>query len=369
MTIPYYSDGLVSLYHGDCREVLPTVNPGSIDVLLTDPPYFQVKDDDWDRQWRKQDDFLTWLGGILDLTKPRLTQSASVWVFASPLMVRRVEDLVGDRFRVLNSIRWVKESGHHKKMEIQTQRRYLTPWEGIVFAEQYHELWGEQDDALHREVFAPIGQYIVGERERAGLSRKEFATRLPGYKNVDSASANVWNWELGKNRIGAADYAAARAALGTGFLTRGHDDLCREWVALTATYEARRRPFQLARTGPVTDLWTFPKLEAYPGKHPCEKPASMIRHMLSTSTRPGATVLDPFAGSCSTLRVCKELGLRGIGIESDERYCDHAAQRLSQEIMIVPDGATGDQSRLVDVQSVSGHVQGVLDFQDAGAAS
>jgi site-specific DNA-methyltransferase (adenine-specific) len=285
-------------------------------------------------------------------------------------MVRKVEDLVGDRFRVLNSIRWAKADSTHNRAEVSGLRRYATQWEGIVFAEQHHEQWGKSDDALHREVFAPIGRYIAGERERAGMSRKELAARLPGYKNVDSANANVWNWELGKNRIGVEDYEAARVALGAGYLTCGHDDLCREWAVLAATYEARRRPFQLARAaGPVTDLWTFPQVENYPGKHPCEKPESMIRHMLSTSTRPGATILDPFAGSCSTLRVCKELGLRGIGIESDERYCDHAVQRLSQEIMTVPDGATGDQNRLVDVQSVSGHVQGVLDFQDAGAAS
>jgi len=345
MSAPYYSDGLVTLYHGDCREVLPTVDPGSIDVLLADPPYFQVKDEDWDRQWRKQDDFLMWLGSILDLTKPRLTPSASVWVFTSPFMVRKVEDLVGDRFRVLNSIRWVKADSTHNRAEVAALRRYSTAWEGIIFAEQADDEYEQQAKALHRQLFASVGRYIEQERERSGLTRKELAARLSGYKNLASATANVWNWELGKNLISAADYEALRAALGAGFFTLDYASICQQWTALTREYEARRdeeglrRPFQLARaTGPVTDLWTFPQVENYPGKHPCEKPASMIRHMLSTSTRPGGTVLDPFAGSCSTLRVCKELGLPGIGIESDERYCEHAAQRLSQEIMIVPDG-------------------------------
>jgi len=36
---PYYSDNLVTLYHGDCREVLPRLDPGSIDLVLADPPY------------------------------------------------------------------------------------------------------------------------------------------------------------------------------------------------------------------------------------------------------------------------------------------------------------------------------------------
>lgn len=36
---PYYSDDLVTIYHGDCREVLPSLEEHSVDLLLTDPPY------------------------------------------------------------------------------------------------------------------------------------------------------------------------------------------------------------------------------------------------------------------------------------------------------------------------------------------
>lgn len=37
--IPYYDDGQITIYHGDCRDVLPTLDPGSVDLVLTDPPY------------------------------------------------------------------------------------------------------------------------------------------------------------------------------------------------------------------------------------------------------------------------------------------------------------------------------------------
>jgi DNA modification methylase len=36
---PYYDDGTVTIYHGDCREILPALAPQSVDLLLTDPPY------------------------------------------------------------------------------------------------------------------------------------------------------------------------------------------------------------------------------------------------------------------------------------------------------------------------------------------
>lgn len=39
MTRPYYQDDSVTIYHGDCREILPTLAPGSVDLVLTDPPY------------------------------------------------------------------------------------------------------------------------------------------------------------------------------------------------------------------------------------------------------------------------------------------------------------------------------------------
>ena len=65
----------------------------------------------------------------------------------------------------------------------------------------------------------------------------------------------------------------------------------------------------------------------------CEKPVPMLRHMLEASSRPGDLILDPFAGSGSTLEAARETGRRSIGIEKDERYCEMTATRLSQGVL------------------------------------
>lgn len=72
--------------------------------------------------------------------------------------------------------------------------------------------------------------------------------------------------------------------------------------------------------------------------HPCERPTALYHWCINYAPNP-QTILDPFMGSGTTLRAAKDLGRKAIGIEIEEKYCEIAARRLSQEVFNFNDKA------------------------------
>jgi len=66
--------------------------------------------------------------------------------------------------------------------------------------------------------------------------------------------------------------------------------------------------------------------------HPTVKPVDLLKQMVLWSSNKGETILDPFMGSGTTLRAAKDLNRKAIGIELEEKYCEIAARRMSQEV-------------------------------------
>lgn len=64
--------------------------------------------------------------------------------------------------------------------------------------------------------------------------------------------------------------------------------------------------------------------------HPAKKPSSLMADLLRAFG--GASVLDPYLGSGTTLAACAKLGIPGTGIEISEAYCEMAAARLTEDL-------------------------------------
>ncbi|MGN0471012.1 MAG: DNA-methyltransferase [Acutalibacteraceae bacterium] len=66
-------------------------------------------------------------------------------------------------------------------------------------------------------------------------------------------------------------------------------------------------------------------------KHPTQKPEGLFERMILASSNPGDTVLDPFVGSGTALRVCQHTGRNGIGIDINPEYIEMTKERLAEE--------------------------------------
>ncbi|MBL1264306.1 site-specific DNA-methyltransferase [Candidatus Methylomicrobium oryzae] len=90
---------------------------------------------------------------------------------------------------------------------------------------------------------------------------------------------------------------------------------------LQAEYQAvqrQNRRFGLARYVLYTNVWDFKPAPWYPGKHLCEKPLELMRHIVEASSRPGDMMLDAFDGSGSMAIACRALGRGFVGCENEE---------------------------------------------------
>jgi len=281
----------------------------SIDLVATDPPYFRVKNELWDRQWDTAQGFIDWIGTLCGEWRRVLKPNGSLYVFASPDMATRVETKIGEIFNVLNNIRWIKEQGWHKKADEGALRSYLSPWEAVVFAEQFGA-----------NQVTPLGAAIRDARTAAGLRATDIDIAL-GYvrtKEPERGTELCRRWEEGSSIPTENDFIRAM---------RRCSGVALDNQVLRQEYHSLRRSFSL--NGLRDDLWRFDTVPPYDGKHPCEKPLALMEHIIKTSSRPGDTVLDCFLGSGVTLRAAKNLGRQAVGIEYVERYCHMASQRLS----------------------------------------
>lgn len=234
---PYYQDDAVTLYHGDCREMLPDFEECSVDCVITDPPYTErthgmAKTNKGKGHGVKAVDFAPFTDEDLAACLWWCGRATRRWVIASLDYAHafQMDAAPPQGLRALRVGVWVKPN----PMPQISADRPGQGWEAILF--------------LHRADVKPM-----------------------------------WH---GGGRAG---------------------------------------------------VWTHPVVQRE--GHPTVKPLPMVADWVRLFTDPGDTILDPFAGSGTTLRAAKDEGRRAIGVELDERYCELIAKRLTQDTLFGEVGA------------------------------
>ena len=84
---------------------------------------------------------------------------------------------------------------------------------------------------------------------------------------------------------------------------------------------------------PEDDTWYVPRVCGTfkeRGEHPCQMPLALLERIVRVSSNPGDLVLDPFAGSGTTLVAAKKLGRDYLGVELSENYAAKVRERLQK---------------------------------------
>ena len=245
---PYYDHGGITIYHGDCLDILPTLPAQSIDAVICDPPY-GVTNCAWDSvipfepMWHELKRLIKPRGAIVLFGSQPFT---SALVMSNPTWFR---------------YEWVWD----KKLPtgyLDANRKPLKRHENIVVF------------CAERPSYNPI--------MRKGVARTKGGMKAPSPIYSKANSTQKFN-----------------------------DDNYYPTSILEISNADRS------------------------GLHPTQKPLDLMEYLIATYTNEGDTVLDFTVGSGTTLRAAKNLNRRAIGIELDERYCEIAARRLSQEVMVL----------------------------------
>lgn len=393
--IPYYSDDHVTLYHGDCLDVLATLPDASVDSVVTDPPYelgFMGKG--WDATgiaynvtvWRECLRVLKPGGHLLAFGGTRTWHRLAVaiedagfelrdsiaWLYGSGFpksldVSKAIDKAAGaERTEVIGPRRWagrMPNGGALCQMnddawvaktdaEIGGETAPATPdaerWQGwgtalkpafepIVVARKPLAgtvaanvlAWGTgalNIDACRVEGEAqPFGNGtkrtagIMGDSEPRGPWSATAAGRWPANVVLDERAAAELDRQSGESSSRVGKPRGAASGEGWGMTATGAEYADTGGASRffpTFRYEAKAPTSERPRVGGIA--------------HPTVKPLDLMRWLVRLVTPPGGVVLDPFAGSGTTLEAAIVEGFRCIGIEREADYLPLIDQRVAR---------------------------------------
>jgi DNA modification methylase len=266
---PYYTDGKITIYHGDNSPIMAQLPEQSVDFVLTSPPYDGL---------RKYGEQFGWCFELVAKGLTRLLKPGGVivWIVAD-------ETVSGS------------ETGTSMR-----QALYFKDACGLNIHDTMIYKKSGSTPNIHHPRYVHCWEYAFI------FSKGTPKTFYPHKKRKNSTAGVIRKPATKMQRNGEL---------------KTYDVGIRE----TPTESTEYNIWEYLVGGASGDTGT--------GDHPAYFPEALARdHILSWSAD-GDIILDPFLGSGTTLRGAKDLGREAIGIEIEEKYCEIAARRLSQEVL------------------------------------
>ena len=321
---------LNKIYCMDCLEGLKKIPDKSVDLIVTDPPYFNIMKTDWkgnkhtwDNQWETFSHYMYWIGEIGKEIKRVLKLNGSFYMFADDKNCAYVQVELDKLFNLENSITWVKPNNMTIK-GWNIYRSYANITEKILFYSNKWDVNSLGEIKKDSQLFNNLRQYCRDIRKYINYSRAKMFKLLGNGRSQHFLEPDGPQWDICTKETYQDLIEKCKINLMQEF--REYEDLRKE-------YEDLRRYFNPDSN--FTDVWTFNIMGGKEslGKHPTQKPLKIIERIIKTSSKEAMTVLDPFMGSGTTALACKQLNRKFIGFEISPEYCKIANERLKQEVL------------------------------------
>jgi DNA modification methylase len=302
-----------------------------VSLIVTDPPYFQKVDEEWDHAFSGYEDFLRFIDSVVSLwTGSLLDRGTSAW-FCAPDFAWHIEEIIRRYAAPINHIVWFK--GHTLGGTVSTEdmRRWRPRSERVLIAEKLHDsrsllasFNAKTSHIAARSAYKSIIDKMIRYKDTANLSNQEIDNFL-GTKGMAGHYFGTSQWTLPTREV----WAKLRELFSSRGVEIGEFDAQRaEFDAQRAEFDAQRREFDAPRGENMTDVWTFPTpYGADRFEHVSPKPVEMVAHIIAAHSRPEDIVVDVFSGTGPTLMACESLGRVFRGSELDPLWCDVIVQR------------------------------------------
>ncbi|MFD6029818.1 DNA-methyltransferase [Cellulosimicrobium funkei] len=326
MTALFHADEQVTLWHGDAAAVLAKLEPGSVDCVVTSPPYFGLRDYGVEGQLGLEEspaEYVAALVAVFREVRRVLADDGTVWLNLgdSYAAKARGSDAGWDKSRLTNpgtvqkaqaaALRKTGERHRGQRAGIGEKNLFGIPWR-VAFGLQ-DDGWTLRNDIIWAKPNAMPES--VTDRLSSRHEHVFLLTKSPRYwfdldpireePLPDPRQRDGYEPERYRGRGGRTD--------GLGALKGA------------AWNPAGRNP---------GDVWVLPT-QPFPGAHFAAMPLALAERCLLAGSRPGGTVLDPFSGSGTTGLAATRHGRRYVGIDLNEEYL-----RLSLETRLAQPGLT-----------------------------
>lgn len=307
------------MLHGDSREVLRTLPDCSVDAVVTDPPYGLGKPPDPRvvlAHWLAGDDVEVTGGGFMGRSWDSFVPGPPVWEECLRVLKpgghllaffgTRTLDMGGlairlAGFEIRDSLAWLYGSGFPKSLDVGKAIDKAAGAERPVTGT--HKNWG----ATHQ--WDGWGTALKPAFEPVVVARKPL---------VGTVAQNVLGYGVGGLNIDGCRVGDS-GGLGRWPANVILDD---DAAALLDRETPGKEPSRFFYTAKAS------KKERRGSKHPTVKPIELMRYLVRLVTPPGGLVLDPFAGSGTTLEAAVLEGFSCIGVEREAGYIEDINTRL-----------------------------------------